>query len=91
MDVLLTLLMVVASVYLTFKVFMRERKRDAESLESELEQDFIEEFDLDEDGSPSEQGMKELVEWMEDDLRHRRLQESEEIESAEELPPGRET
>lgn len=87
MDLFLTLLMLVGSVFVVAKVFLRERKRDAETLEEELEQDFVEDFEIGEDGAPSEHGMKELVEWMEDDLRWRRLQESEEVESAEELPP----
>lgn len=87
MDLFLTILMIAGSVFVVAKVFLRERKRDAETLEEELEQDFVEEFEIDEDGTPSERGMEELVEWMEDDLRWRRLQESEEIESAEELPP----
>ena len=42
-------------------------------------------FDHDSSGNLTKQGMLELVEWFEDDLIDRRVNESKEIEGFEEL------
>ena len=68
-------------------LYFRTRAKDAQRLDVEMSEDFSEEFELDGQGQPSEKGMEELVEWLEDDLRESRLVQSVEIESFQELPP----
>ena len=67
-------------------LYFRTRAKDAQRLDVEMSEDFSEEFELDGQGQPSEKGMEELVEWLEDDLRESRLAQSLEIESFQELP-----
>ena len=67
-------------------LYFRTRAKDAQRLDFEMSEDFSEEFELDVQGQPSERGMEELVEWLEDDLRESRLVQSVEIESFQELP-----
>ena len=67
-------------------IYLRTRSKDAQRLDAEMSEDFSEEFELDEQGQPSEKGMEEMVEWLEDDLRESRLVQSVEIESVQELP-----
>ena len=67
-------------------LYFRTRAKDAQRLDIEMSEDFSEEFELDGQGQPSERGMEELVEWLEDDLRESRLVQSGEIESFQELP-----
>ena len=67
-------------------LYFRTRAKDAQRLDFEMSEDFSEEFELDGQGQPSERGMEELVEWLEDDLRESRLVQSVEIESFQELP-----
>ena len=67
-------------------LYFRTRAKDAQRLDVEMSEDFSEEFELDVQGQPSERGMEELVEWLEDDLRESRLVQSVEIESFQELP-----
>ena len=67
-------------------LYFRTRAKDAQRLDVEMSEDFSEEFELDGHGQPSERGMEELVEWLEDDLRESRLVQSVEIESFQELP-----
>ena len=67
-------------------LYFRTRAKDAQRLDVEMSEDFSEEFELDGQGQPSEKGMEELVEWLEDDLRESRLVQSVEIESFQELP-----
>tara|TARA_B100000579_G_scaffold375225_1_gene339961 strand:+ start:2192 stop:2473 length:282 start_codon:yes stop_codon:yes gene_type:complete len=67
-------------------LYFRTRAKDAQRLDVEMSEDFSEEFELDGQGQPSERGMEELVEWLENDLRESRLLQSVEIESFQELP-----
>jgi flagellar biosynthesis/type III secretory pathway M-ring protein FliF/YscJ len=67
-------------------IYLRTRSKDTQRLDAEMSEDFSEEFELDEQGQPSEKGMEEMVEWLEDDLRESRLVQSVEIESFQELP-----
>ena len=70
-------------------ICLRTRSKDVQRLDAEMSEDFSEEFELDDQGQPSEKGMEEMVEWLEDDLRESRLGESVEIESFQELPQKR--
>ena len=86
MDVFFSVVVVLLGLILAIGIFFRARRREVQAIDTELDEDFSEEFELDESGQPSELGMEDLVEWMEEDLRQRRLEESEEIESFEEIP-----
>ena len=67
------------------------RARETKALEEETEEDFNEEFEVDDSGRPSSQGMKDLVEWMEEDQRFRKIENSDVIEQVQEIPtPPRE-
>ena len=70
-------------------IYLCTRTKDAQRLDAEMSEDFSEEFELDDQGQPSEKGMEEMVEWLEDDLRESRLGQSVEIESFQELPQKR--
>jgi hypothetical protein len=67
-------------------IYLRTRSKDIQRLDAEMSEDFSEEFELDKEGKPSEKGMEDIVEWLEDDLRESRLVQSVEIESFQELP-----
>ncbi len=86
MDVFFSVVVLVLGIIVTILIFARVRRHDTEAIEAELDEDFSEEFEIDEAGQPSERGMEDLVEWMEEDLRMRRIEASEEIESIEEIP-----
>ena len=86
MDVFFSVVVLVLGIIVTILIFTYVRRRDVEAIEAELDEDFSEEFELDESSQPSERGMEDLVEWMEEDLRMRRIEASEEIESIEEIP-----
>ena len=86
MDVFFSVVVLVLGTIVTILIFTRVRRRDVEAIEAELDEDFSEEFELDESSQPSERGMEDLVEWMEEDLRMRRIEASEESESIEEIP-----
>jgi len=86
MDVFFSVVVLVLGIIVTILIFTYVRRRDVEAIEAELDEDFSEEFELDESGQPSERGMEDLVEWMEEDLQMRRIDASEEIESIEEIP-----
>ena len=73
MAILLTSAIVAACLLASLAIYLGRLKHDAEALEEELGEDFREEFELDETGEPSEQGMEGLVEWLENDLRPERL------------------
>jgi hypothetical protein len=55
------------------------------SIHEEVEIDFETNFERDASGNLTSQGMNDLVEWYEDDLRSRRVLQSPEIEDLEEL------
>ena len=86
MDLFSSVVVLVLGTIVTILIFTYVRRRDVEAIEAELDEDFLEEFELDESGQPSERGMEDLVEWMEADLQIRRIEASEEIESIEEIP-----
>ena len=62
------------------------RARERKALEEETDEDFNEEFEVDDSGRLSNQGMKDLIEWMEEDQRFRKLETSDEIDQVQELP-----
>ena len=86
MEVVFLVVVLTLAISLTTFFVLLIRRGASEALESEMDNDFVEEFELDDSGQPSERGMEDLVQWMEEDLQMRRIEESEEIESVEELP-----
>jgi len=86
MPTFFTAVVIVLGIWGVVFLYFRNRAKDAQRLDVEMSEDFSEEFELDGQGQPSEKGMEELVEWLEDDLRESRLVESVEIESFQELP-----
>lgn len=86
MEVVFLVVVLTLAISLTTFFVLLNRRGAGEALESEMDNDFVEEFELDDSGQPSERGMADLVQWMEEDLQMRRIEESEEIESVEELP-----
>ena len=86
MPTFFTVVVIVLGIWGVLFLYFRTRAKDAQRLDVEMSEDFSEEFELDGQGQPSEKGMEELVEWLEDDLRESRLVQSVEIESVQELP-----
>ena len=86
MPTFFTVVVIVLGIWGVMFLYFRTRAKDAQRLDVEMSEDFSEEFELDGQGQPSEKGMEELVEWLEDDLRESRLVQSVEIESVQELP-----
>jgi hypothetical protein len=86
MPTFFTVVVIVLGIWGVLFLYFRTRAKDAQRLDVEMSEDFSEEFELDGQGQPSEKGMEELVEWLEDDLRESRLLQSVEIESFQELP-----
>ena len=86
MPTFFTAVVIVLGIWGVVFLYFRNRAKDAQRLDVEMSEDFSEEFELDGQGQPSEKGMEELVEWLEDDLRESRLVQSVEIESFQELP-----
>ena len=86
MPAFFTAVVIVLGMWGVVFLYLRTRAKDAQRLDVEMSEDFSEEFELDGQGQPSEKGMEELVEWLEDDLRESRLVQSAEIESFQELP-----
>ena len=86
MPTFFTAVVIVLGIWGVVFLYFRTRAKDAQRLDVEMSEDFSEEFELDGQGQPSEKGMEELVEWLEDDLRESRLVQSVEIESFQELP-----
>jgi hypothetical protein len=86
MPAFFTAVVIVLGMWGVVFLYLRTRAKDAQLLDVEMSEDFSEEFELDGQGQPSEKGMEELVEWLEDDLRESRLVQSVEIESFQELP-----
>ena len=86
MPTFFTVVVIVLGIWGVMFLYFRTRAKDAQRLDVEMSEDFSEEFELDGQGQPSEKGMEELVEWLEDDLRESRLVQSVEIESFQELP-----
>ena len=86
MAVFFTVAVILLGTCAVIFIYLHTRSKDTERLDAEMNEDFSEEFELDIQGQPSDKGMEEMVEWLEDDLRDKRLGESEEIESFQELP-----
>lgn len=85
MDLVFVLVVLVLTTYFVFKRIKKIKDLDTLSISQEVEIDFETSFEQDTSGNLTNQGMDELVEWYEDDLRRRRVSQSTEIEDLEEL------
>lgn len=85
MDLFFVLVVLVLTTYFVFKRIKKIKDLDTLSISQEVEIDFETSFEQDTSGNLTNQGMDELVEWYEDDLRSRRVSQSTEIEDLEEL------
>ena len=85
MDLVFVLVVLVLTTYFVFKRVKKIKDLDTLSISQEVEIDFETNFERDASGNLTSQGMDELVDWYEDDLRSRRVLKSSEIEDLEEL------
>ena len=85
MDLVFVIVVLVLTTYFVFKRIKKIKNLDTLSIQQEVEIDFETSFEQDTSGNLTNQGMDELVEWYEDDLRSRRVLQSPEIEDLEEL------
>ena len=85
MDLVFVLVVLILTTYFVFKRIKKIKNLDTLSIQQEVEIDFETNFERDASGNLTSQGMNELVEWYEDDLRSRRVLQSSEIEDLEEL------
>ena len=68
-----------------FRVNRSSTVDDSNAIEKEIDKDFEEGFEHESVGELSTHGMSDLVDWYEDDLRERKLEQSKEIESFNEI------
>ncbi len=88
MDVVLALVLFLASFLLAYFIWKKNRSQDQKALDEEIDRDFIEEFGLDnsQEGDLSPESMEKVINWLEDDLKDdppnptaRRIGETEDI------------
>ena len=88
MDVVLALVLFLASFLLAYFIWKKNRIQDQKALDEEIDRDFIEEFGLDnsQEGDLSPESMEKVINWLEDDLKvdspnptERRIYEAEDI------------
>jgi hypothetical protein len=85
MDIILSLCFFMVAVFFAYRANRSSKEKDSKAIEKEVENDFKDEFEQKTVNELSVRGMSDLVDWMEDDLRERKLKQSKEIESFNEL------
>jgi hypothetical protein len=85
MEVVLFVLLGLLVLVVAFRVNRSSTIDDSTAIEKEIDKDFEEGFDHESVGELSTHGMSDLVDWFEDDLRERKLEQSKEIESFNEI------
>ena len=73
------------AVFFAYRANRSSKEKDSKAIEKEVDNDFKDEFEQKTVNELSVRGMSDLVDWMEDDLRERKLKQSKEIESFNEL------
>ena len=73
------------AIFIAVRTNRKSKEEDIISIEKEVLNDFTNEFEGSSVGKLSPQGMSELVDWYEGDLRERKLEQSKEVESFDEL------
>jgi hypothetical protein len=71
MDIVISVLLIVGSMFFAYFLFKQNRRRDQDALDEEIDDDFSEEFGLPESpsGDLSPESMEKVVDWLEDDIR----------------------
>ena len=85
MEVVLFVLLGLLVLVVAFRVNRSSTVDDSNAIEKEIDTDFEEGFEHESVGELSTHGMSDLVDWYEDDLRERKLEQSKEIESFNEI------
>ena len=85
MEVVLFVLLGLLVIVVAFRVNRSSSVDDSTAIEKEIDKDFKEGFEHQSVGELSTHGMSDLVDWYEDDLRERKLEQSKEIESFNEI------
>ena len=85
MEVVLFLLLGLLVIVVAFRVNRSSTLDDSNAIEKEIDKDFEEGFEHESVGELSTHAMSDLVDWYEDDLRERKLEQSKEIESFNEI------
>jgi len=85
MEVVLFVFLGLLAFVVAFRVNRSSSVDDSTAIEKEIDKDFEEGFDHESFGELSTHGMSDLVDWYEDDLRERKLEQSKEIESFNEI------
>ena len=85
MEVVLFVLLGLLVLVVAFRVNRSSTVDDSTAIEKEIDKDFEKGFEHQSIGELSTHGMSDLVDWYEDDLRERKLEQSKEIESFNEI------
>ena len=85
MEVVLFVLLGLLVLVVAFRVNRISSVDDSNAIEKEIDKDFEEGFEHESVGELSTHGMNDLVDWYEDDLRERKLEQSKDIESFNEI------
>ena len=85
MEVVLFVLLGLLVIVVAFRVNRSSTVDDSNAIEKEIDKDFEEGFEHESVGELSTHGISDLVDWYEDDLRERKLEQSKEIESFNEI------
>lgn len=85
MDLVLIFIIFSLAIFIAVRTNRKSKEEDIISIEKEVINDFKTDFEVSSAGKLSPQGMAELVDWYEGDLRERKLEQSKEVESFDEL------
>ena len=85
MEIIIFTTLIIIVFIVSFRANRNSKLDDSIALVEEIEKDFKEVFEHESDGVLSTHGMNDLVGWYEDDLRERKLEQSKEIESFNEI------
>ena len=85
MEIIFYTVLIFVALIVAIRVNRYSSVDDSIEIENEIDNDFKEGFEHKHVGGLSVQGMSDLVDWYEDDLRERKLEQSKEIESFNEI------
>ena len=85
MEIIIFTALLVIVLIVAYRINRSTKLDDSIAIVKEIEKDFKEGFEHESVGVLSTNGMNDLVDWYEDDLRERKLEQSKEIESFNEI------
>ena len=85
MEIIIFTALLVIVLIVAYRINRSTKLDDSIAIVKEIETDFKEGFEHESVGVLSTNGMNDLVDWYEDDLRERKLEQSKEIESFNEI------